>query len=281
MKKGSKLTEEQRQKNIEAQKKAWANPELRKRHSEIHKGQIAWNKGKKNIYSEETKRKMGKSNLGRTAWNKGSKLTEEQRKRNVEAQKKAWANPELRKKSSESHKILWQRPEYRKRMSESAKTSINPSKFKVGHGFSEGVIGKIRKATLKQYESGSFPKQTDTKPERQIKEELIKRGHKEGIDFIHQYKFMNKFMCDFCFPDKKVVVEVDGDFWHANPKKYPDQTKLHKHQIKDIGRDKSKNAYIAKVDNGSWTMIRLWESDIDKNVIECVDKIEEALKRQI
>ena len=135
-----------------------------------------------------------------------------------------------------------------------------------------------RETILSLYESNSFPRQTDTKPERQIKAELIKRGYKEGIDFVHQYKFMNKFMCDFCFPKQKVVVEAYGDFWHANPKKYAGKV-LHKHQIKDIGRDKSKKAYITTVDNRSWTYLVLWESDINKNVIKCVDKIEKALKK--
>jgi group I intron endonuclease len=37
------------------------------------KGRPAWNKGKKNIYSEETKNKMGKSMKGRIPWNKGEK----------------------------------------------------------------------------------------------------------------------------------------------------------------------------------------------------------------
>ena len=87
-------------------------------------------------------------------------------------------------------------------------------------------------------------------------------------------------MCDFCFPQKKIIIEVDGDFWHGNPDKFPDVTKLHKHQLKGIGRDKSKNAYISKIDNGSWTLLRFWESDIKKDVMKCVDKIEEVLKNK-
>jgi very-short-patch-repair endonuclease len=138
-----------------------------------------------------------------------------------------------------------------------------------------------RQNILKRYESGKFPHQENTKPERQLKKELISRGYKEGVDFIHQYKFMNKFMCDFCFPKYKTIIEVDGDFWHANPNKYPEGSKLHKHQIKGINRDKSKNAYITKVDNGSWKLIRFWESDIKKDVAKCVDKIEEVLVRKV
>jgi very-short-patch-repair endonuclease len=83
---------------------------------------------------------------------------------------------------------------------------------------------------------------------------------------------MDKFMCDFCFPKQKVIVEAYGDFWHCNPKKYSKPT--HPHQKKGIARDKSKNAYIRKVDKGSWTLLIFWESDIKKNVKKCVDNIE-------
>ena len=74
-------------------------------------------------------------------------------------------------------------------------------------------------------------------------------------------------MCDFCFPKQKVIIEVDGDFWHANPNKYPNQSKLHPHQIKVIGKDKSKSAYITKADDCSWTLLRFWESDIEKEEV--------------
>jgi len=56
--------------------------------------------------------------------------------------------------------------------------------------------------------------------------------------------------------------------------------KLHPHQVKGINRDKSKKAYITKVDNGSWTLLNFWESDIKKNVLKCVDKIEIILNKR-
>ena len=139
----------------------------------------------------------------------------------------------------------------------------------------------LRESILKQYESGTFPRQTDTNIEILLKKELLKRGYKEGVDFIHQYKFMNKFMCDFCFPQQKVIVEVNGDFWHGNPKKYSDQAKLHPHQIKGIGRDKSKKAYITTVDNRSWIFLSFWESEIKEDVTKCGDKIEEVLRTKL
>lgn len=133
-----------------------------------------------------------------------------------------------------------------------------------------------RRKILRQYEAGVFPRQSNTNIERLVKEELLKRGYKEGRDFLHQFKFYDKFMCDFVFPKQRVVVECDGDFWHANPSKYAGKP-LKQAQKRTLGMDKSKDAYIKKVDDGSWTLVHLWESDIKKEVKACVDKIEKVL----
>ena len=246
-------------------------------------------------HSEEAIRKMSLSKKGRhyspktefkkgiVSQNKGTRLSEEEKKKVSESTKKAMNEPELRKRMI----AIYQE---RKGKRYSPKTEFKKGIIPQNKGKTYLELYSLKKATkltelnrehlLKMYESGSFPKQENTKPERKIKEELIKRGYKEGIDFIHQFKFNNKFMCDFCFPQQKIIIEVDGDFWHANPNKYPVDSFLHPHQIKGIGRDKSKNAYIMKVDGGTWTLLRFWESDIKKDVSICVDKIEEELRKK-
>ncbi len=358
--KGSKMTEEQRRRNREIQKNVWANPELRKKHSQIHKGQKAWNKGispsnetiekQKATYrrtllaNPEIRKRMSLSHKGKRRSEeairkfslkmKGHKVSEETRRKISEAQKGKIIPEETKRKISEATKKAMTSPEMKERLSKIKKEQFKLGKAKSWSKGRKGVYSKellerwskshkktmanpetrekvslslkktydshpeilkkmaekqkermsnpelreiARRNTLKMYESGSFPKQTNTKPERQIKEELIKRGYQENIDFIHQYKFNNKFMCDFCFPKQKVIIEVDGDFWHGNPNKYSDKDKLHPHQIKGINRDKSKDAYIKKFDNGSWTIIRIWESEIKKDVVKCVNKIVETL----
>lgn len=242
---------EVRKRLSEAQKKVWENnPELRKRQSEAHKGK----------------------NSGRDNYFYGKKHSEESLKKMSEAHKKTMSDPEVKKRISEAMKKRFET----ENVWNKGKKGVMPVPWNKDKKMPE-LSEWGRQNILKQYESGQFPRQQNTKPERTIKEELVKRGYKEGIDFIHQYRFMDKFMCDFCFPQQKVIVEVDGDFWHANPKKFPDQTKLHPHQIRGISKDKSKSAYISKVDNSSWTLIRIWESDINKDVAECLKKIEEVL----
>jgi len=265
---GRRHSEESKKRMSESHKGKHLSPK-----TQFKKGMIPWNKGKSP--SKETIERWRKS------MDEKYLSDPEYRKMRSEVQKDLWSNPEHRKKMSESQRRAWSNPAHRKHMSEAAKVSINAGRFRKGHEFPEETKQKIREHTLKQYESGSFPKQTNTKPERLVREELIKRGYKEGIDFFHQYKFNNKFMCDFCFPKQKIIIEVDGDFWHANPKIYLEKNKLHPHQIKGINQDKAKDAYITKFDNSSWTLLRFWESDIEENVSKCVDRIEEVIKKKI
>ena len=51
--------------------------EYRKKISLGHKGQVAWHKGKTNVYSEETLKKMSEAKKGKMPWIKGKKHSEE------------------------------------------------------------------------------------------------------------------------------------------------------------------------------------------------------------
>jgi len=277
--------------------------EHKRKLSTTHRGQLAWNKGKKGLnvawnkgkpWSKEMKIKLSEAHKGQIPWMKGKNHTEETKEKISMVKKGQHFSPktEFKKGQVPYNKGVPMSKETKRKVSlakkgkklgpfsEEHKKKISlgrigiPSPMK-GKKFSEAHKQKIRSATLKQYESGTFPQRMNTKPERMLKEELLNRGYVEGEDFIHQYKFMNKFMCDFVLPIQKIVVEVYGDFWHANPNKYPKP--IYPHQIKGAGRDKSKEAYITKVDNNSWTYLVLWENDIKKNVAKCVNKIEEVL----
>lgn len=110
-----------------------------------------------------------------------------------------------------------------------------------------------------------FPKK-DTYIERKIQEYLRLLGYDF---FTHQYieDIEHGYQCDISIPIQrripvKTILEVDGDWWHGNPKKYTNPNKLQKEQIQeDIVRTK-------ELLNKGFRVIRIWESDVNKLSLE-------------
>jgi len=130
----------------------------------------------------------------------------------------------------------------------------------------EEFANRFREMILKRLESKQFF--SDTKIERTIKQELRNMQAK----FKNQYR-IQRFVCDFAIPSCKLIIECDGDFWHANPNIY-DRTNpsgLHPTQQKNLERDKNKNELLAKE---GWTVLRFFESEINNNPQSCVERIE-------
>lgn len=87
-------------------------------------------------------------------------------------------------------------------------------------------------------------------------EYLIKAKLEERNYFpIHQYE-EGYYLIDLAFPDQKVAIECDGDYWHSF--------------LKAKQRDKRKNTYLS---NRGWQIVRLKECDIRANADECVARV--------
>ena len=103
------MSEEGKRNLSEAQKKVWLNSEHRKKMSEVHKGQIGWNKGKKGLQvawnkgktgylNSKARKKMSEAHKGKSSWNKGKSPSEETIKKQRATLKKTYlSNPELNK----------------------------------------------------------------------------------------------------------------------------------------------------------------------------------------
>lgn len=83
---------------------------------------------------------------------------------------------------------------------------------------------------------------------------------------------------DFASAKKRIVIFIDGDFWHGYnweklgkipPKKYW-QKKIEK----NIERDKK---YTKQLKKEGWRVLRFWEHDIKKNPARCLSKINKLL----
>ena len=266
------------------------------------KGNIPWHKGKKDVYSEETRRKMAKGRKGKSPYNKGKKtgqLSKKHRKKISQRLKGIVRSKETKNKISKTRKKKFKTqgylntPETREKIRlagigkmasnkgvPSSKEQIEKWKKTMKKKMEDPVFKEEysktrRRIILNSYATGKFSKTSNTDIEKRMRRGLIDKGFIEGEDFFPQYIIEEKFACDFVFPFQKIIVECDGDYFHANPKIYPVE-KLHPKQERNLKRDRAKTAYIKKIDNGTWTLLRFWGSDIKKDVSKCVDKIEKV-----
>lgn len=213
----------------------------------------AANKGRK--FSKKTKENMSKAQRGKAikwgaeisialkkwyASKRGQEFVEKLRKR------KGHNNP-MFNKSEEIKKRHWTRV-----LSQDRK---------------EQIIKEFRKARMKQ----RFPRKS-TKIEKAMEDELKRRN----IDFVTHYPTLNMCQPDIVIPDYKLAIQCDGDWWHANAKFY-NHDFLSKIQRNNIKRDKWQNTKL--MENG-WHIMRFWGSEIEENVLNCVDKIENFLKQR-
>ena len=115
----------------------------------------------------------------------------------------------------------------------------------------------------------------NTVPELKIMNELKRQK-------IYFAKHVNKIFGkpDIVFRRKKLIVFIDSDFWHYNPKSFimPSTNVAYWERkiSKNIERDKLVNKTLRKE---GWKVLRFWESDIKKNVIKVLAKIKRQLEK--
>lgn len=119
-------------------------------------------------------------------------------------------------------------------------------------------------------------KNKDSRIERTLRRELWNRGfrYRKNVKNVYGHP-------DIAFIGKKIAIFCDSEFWHGfdweNRKKDIKSnrdfwiTKIER----NIARDIEVNEYLHAQ---GWIVLRFWGNDIQKNCIECADKIENALR---
>ncbi len=101
-----------------------------------------------------------------------------------------------------------------------------------------------------------------TSIERKVEDYLIDNKINYKYNFI-----INKYQFDFILPDRNIIIETHGDYWHANPNIYSktdsNKKSLNEKQLYKVDKDIEKLSYINN--NTYYEIIYLWETDIKNN----------------
>ena len=112
----------------------------------------------------------------------------------------------------------------------------------------------------------------DTKAEILLRKALWRKGlrYRKNVNHLPGKP-------DIVFTKHKIVIFVDGDFWHArghekNPGEQIDTNK--NYWITKLKRNVARDRYVNELllEQG-WLVLRFWESDIKNNLDNCVEEI--------
>ena len=128
---------------------------------------------------------------------------------------------------------------------------------------------KNEKQILQQARKLKLTTRRSTLPEK-IVEDILK---KINVDYKKEFRVAKgKYIVDFVISD--VAIEVQGDYWHVNPKFYRENDKLTTAQIKNVIRDKEKKCFL---ENLGYKMLYIWEDELKNNIIQCEEIIKNCL----
>ena len=125
----------------------------------------------------------------------------------------------------------------------------------------EICLEKYGKSSLELMREGLKKKSHKTSIELKISNILLEYKIKFESQYNIYYDDVNYKTYDFYLEDFNLLIEADGDYWHANPKKYLIEDELTNVQKINKLNDEFKNNLANK--NG-YNLLRFWETDIKK-----------------
>lgn len=181
----------------------------------------------------------------------------------------------------------WKNPEYRKKVikavskprSEIGKQNISKGVKESYNKFPELRIerGELMK---KYWKDGTIVKNNYSCNKSKIQSKLFEDVKlllpKNDVKENEVISYNNKWLFpDILIKDLKIVIEYNGDYWHANPKKYKSDDKIKSGLAKNIWeKDKKRIKLLNKL---GYMVIIVWQLDYKKNK----QKILQKIKKQV
>ncbi|MDC0203922.1 very short patch repair endonuclease [Candidatus Nitrosopelagicus sp.] len=269
--------------------------EHKKKLSEAKLGHEPWHKGKTGVYSKDALEKMSKAKKGQKlskehiekvskalTGKKRPPRSKEWQERLTASIKKSHNTPEMKKKFSESHKG---REPWNLGKKTSPEVVEKLRKSHLGIKLSDETKNRIGIAVKKRFED---PKERERQKQIRLK---MKIPTKDTVIEIVMQKLLRDLKIHFTtnrivekitqadiFIEPNICIFLDGNFYHANPKMYPDNHliwKKYKNKPERRAKDirKKDEEINRKLRSKGYTVIRFWESDIHENPEKCVKKV--------
>lgn len=120
-------------------------------------------------------------------------------------------------------------------------------------------------------------RKTDTKPELIIRRLSFARGLR-----YRKYSSHLPGKPDLVFASARVVVFVDGDFWHGWRFEEWEQKLSSPYWKEKIRRNRARDEeHCACLQVNGWTVLRIWEHEVETDADACVDRIERVVRGRI
>lgn len=235
-------TDEERNIHVESLKKSWA--ETKEKRVEILKK------------AHNTKEAI--VNHSKATAKFYNDLTDDEKKERNKVLKDTWAIPENREKILELSKIGLKAAN-----SEEGRKSLREANKRPEVKERRSRAGKINMANRPPMRNPLLISSLNIKFNKAL----------DDAGLVHESEYLIKYyQVDFCFPDKKLVVEVDGGYWHCDPRIYKEPK--NKMQRKAIVKDKREKTYLT---NRGWTLLRFWEKEINSDINKCIEVVKETV----
>jgi DNA mismatch endonuclease (patch repair protein) len=110
---------------------------------------------------------------------------------------------------------------------------------------------------------------------------LVRSGvHKRGLRFRKHPKQLPGTP-DIVFWSARVAVFIDGDFWHGFAFQKWEHT-LHEYWKKKIATNRMRDQRnFRKLRRMGWKVVRIWQHEIERDLISCVDRVESAVNMSL
>lgn len=87
--------------------------------------------------------------------------------------------------------------------------------------------------------------------------------------WAREHLVFDKWTVDACIPDRRLIVQADGDYWHGLLPKWQNVPRV----AGNMGNDRAQNAYVAAA---GWVIVRFWERDLLGRTDWCRDQLHAA-----